>query len=89
MNITSEMIERARKANACREALSWLERRVRTLDDLCAEFPEWYFWAVGKSVIESDPARLDACAEREPGAALEYASALLAPARLAWCKESS
>lgn len=39
--ITSDLIERARKAGACEEALAWAEAKPRTMNELR---PEWAYW---------------------------------------------
>ena len=52
--------------------------------------PDWTLWLCGAyqrlgRECPISPARLDACAEAEPGDALAYAAALLTPARLDAC----
>lgn len=49
MRITKKMIQAAEEAGACTQALRWLRRRPRTVEQLVA-YPEygynWLYWAL-------------------------------------------
>jgi hypothetical protein len=84
--ITADQISCAEEAGACQEALGWLRVGPRTVEEMALAHPDWVLWAVGHGFVV--PAELlDACAEREPGIALEYAADCLTPERLDACAE--
>jgi hypothetical protein len=46
IDITQEMIDQARNTDACSEALDWLNAEPRTFNELRAQHPGWYAWAL-------------------------------------------
>ena len=46
IKIDKKLIEKARKAGACREALDWAEERPRTWKELVRHNPAWAVWGL-------------------------------------------
>ena len=77
-------------SGACRDGAAAALRYpgpAEAIEAEAAAHPDWTLWLLGAYLrlgreCPITPARLDACAEAQPGAALAYAAQLLTPSRL-------
>lgn len=83
--IDSHMIDAAERGGACDEAIAWLRRESRTIQELADLHPYWLLWAAGNAVtaqwISDD--RIAAVLGEWPGVALAWASHRLSDAQFA------
>jgi len=87
------VMRKLKRAGACVYLLSWSEKYDNVMmwrRDL-REHSDWYLWVAGQTdlLVNEPPEILDACAERAPWMALEYAATLLSPTRLDACKKET
>ena len=84
-----ELVKRAAQMGACSDAIEWLRKKRRTMDQMISTHPKWVMWLAGEMPDENllTPAQIDAVAKRVPLVALIYAIKQLTPARVAYCEK--